>query len=103
MRRLELLPKGEKTLEVHAEPNSADVKKLEENSIRSFYAARRKTAEYLRPLISLKFYHAIKEKLDWEETVLKNLLASRDKNRKILARYSLVLDQRYFEQKFLAK
>lgn len=102
MRRSELEPQSERAGETAAQINQGGPR-LEENSIRSFYAARRRSAENLRPLVSLKFYHQIKEKLDWEETVLKNLLASRDKNRQILARYSLVLDQRYFEQKFLAK
>ena len=63
--------------------------------------ARFQFLESIKPIISLKFYHQIIEKLEQEKQQFGKLLEWRDNTEDLLSHYSFVLNPGYFEQKFL--
>ncbi len=73
---------------------------LSANVVAELYDARRDNLKTLKNWVGLKFYYRAAEKIKQEEEVLKRLLRLENAKQTILADYSFVLDQAYFEQKF---
>ena len=76
---------------------------MTEQQIKTMFAERRKLAESLESLVSLNFYNKMKKKIADEEKSLLQIFNLIDKCRQNLNRYTFVLDQQYFDQKFLSK
>ncbi len=63
---------------------------------------RLKLLEEIRPLMSLKLYHKISDKLEKEHASLAKFLNWEEAKQDALSHYSFILDTQYFEQKFLS-
>lgn len=72
------------------------------DAVSRLYGSRLGNLERLRPLISLKLYYGVVEKLEQEKAQLLRFLRWEDTKQDILSNYSFVLDTSYFEQKFFS-
>lgn len=81
--------------ELHAAQNS-----LTKTEVEEIYSHRQSCLEKARLMVSLEFYHQIREKLEEERRFFERLLHWEDAKEDLLSHYSFVLNPRYFEQKF---
>ncbi len=70
-------------------------------AIKELFAQRRARTETIKPYVYLNFYYSMNQKIDQEERALLQLLNLEDQRQRVRERYTNVLDQQYFEQKFL--
>lgn len=71
-------------------------------SVQATMTARQAQLNALKPHLSGALYQTIANKLAAEATAAASLLASEQATKERLSHYSFVLDQQYFEQKFLS-
>ena len=64
-------------------------------------SSRYKILGTIKDKVSAKFYDELGAKLGRERELVNTLLGIRERRQQTLAKYSLVLDQHYFEQKLL--
>ncbi len=74
---------------------------LDESRIVQLMAGRRQLLESLKSEISRKLYYKIEEKLANEEKTLREIWDWQQGKHKFFAKYTLILDPRYFEQEFI--
>lgn len=76
---------------------------MTERQIKKMFEERKKIAESIENLVSLNFNDKIVQKIAQEEKSLLKILNLIDKRQEALNQYSFILDQQYFDQKFLTK
>lgn len=96
----ELLQSIEKVIKrnasAHIKPEPADLIKTFEQ----LFEARYKALEELKNDLSLKFFSRIQEKINQESRQAREILGLEKNKKAALAHYSLILDERYFQQRF---
>ena len=101
MNQNELL-KSSESIQSSAEDAITDNPALTKAEAEHVYTTRQDSLEQIRPLICLKFYHEISEKLERERRQFDRLLHIEDKKQDVLSRYTFVLNPYFFEQKFIS-
>ncbi len=76
---------------------------MTERQIKKMFEERKKIAESIENLVSLNFNDKIVQKIAQEEKSLLKILNLIDQRQEALNQYSFILDQQYFDQKFLTK
>lgn len=92
--------KPQETSISHAE-QVPDESNMAVQEAQSMFAKRKRDLEHVQPLVSVDFYNKIVEKVKQEERQFMQFFNIADQKQKVLKKYSFVLDQQYFEQKFL--
>lgn len=92
--------KPQETSISHAE-HVPDGSNMAVQEAQSMFAKRKRDIEYIQPLVSLEFHNKIVEKVKREEQQFMQFFNIASQKQKVLKKYSFVLDQQYFEQKFL--
>jgi hypothetical protein len=74
---------------------------LDDKQINSLIESRKQALELIKNGISRKIYFQMEEKINHEETRLKQILDWQQGRQNQMAKYSLILDPHFFEQEFL--
>lgn len=93
--------KSPETLAAGAEEPQTSSPSITKAEVETIYTGRKNLLEEIRPVVCLKFYNDIGEKLENEKRQFEQLLNWRDARDEVLSHYSFVLNPYYFEQKFL--
>lgn len=88
---------------IHSIPelSRSDASVLTAKNALTIFIERKRMIELIRPHVCLNFYHRLVDKVTQEEQRLIEILNLASQKKRILGKYSLVLDQQYFEQRFL--
>jgi len=74
---------------------------ITKQEVESIYRERKHSLEQVRSSLCLKFFYSISDKLKQEKKLFEKILHWEDAKQEALSRYSFVLNQYYFEQRFL--
>jgi len=88
-----LAPKGTET--------ASSFSNLTESSIKALIDDRKQLLQSIKNEIGLKTFYKLEEKIAAEEKRLSEILDWRLGRQKQLAKYTFILDSRFFEQEFL--
>lgn len=99
MQRAELLQPKEILNNSTQESDGANAT-ITKEEVEKIYRQRKHSLEQVRASLCLKFYYTISDKLKREKKLFEKILHWEDAKQETLSRYSFVLNQYYFEQKF---
>lgn len=83
-------------------PNKESSLEMDALAIQTIYEARLHLLKSLHSSVSRKVYFQLEEKITAEKKQLENIFGLEKGQKDNLSRYSFILDNQYFEQKFLS-